>query len=454
VPFLLFQVPYLGNGMTIGLNAVIHVLISHGLAIGFMAMIVIAEYLGFKRGRPGWESLAGRMLKPAVIVITGVGAVTGVGIWFTTSALNARGIASLLRVFFWPWFLEWGFFTLEVGAILFYYFRWKRWSGDGRNYRLAFGASYVILACVSAFLITGILGFMLTPDSWPWTRSFFPAFFNSSFLPQLLLRLGLSFALGSLFALGFVSFARLEPDFRPAALRLYARILLPAAVLTGACAAWYFAVVPSRFKTHAAFSLLTSHFSQSPGLLLWVNGGAVLLLAGAIAAGLAGARRTARILVIPALLASFVLVTEFERVREFIRGPYILPGYMYSNQVLLSEEPLFREKGLLRSSPWFGIAETSPNDTRRAVYLFKQSCSTCHTIGGLNDIVDRVRGRSRDGLFVILGRTHEMVPFMAPFSGTDEERRILASFLYDLASGKLPVRPFSRPFPPSREAAR
>jgi hypothetical protein len=454
MPFLLFQVPYLGNGMVIGVNAVIHVIISHGVAIGLMAMIVAAEYLGVKRGRPGWEDLAARMLKPAAIIITGVGSVTGVGIWFTTSALNARGAGSMLRVFFWPWFLEWMVFTLEVAAILTYYFKWDRWSGARRKSRISFGAAYVALASVSAVLITGILGFMLTSDGWPWSRSFFSAFFNTSFFPQLLLRLGLSFALGALFALAFVSFSRLGATLRSQALGLYAGIGLAASGLTAVFTAWYFAVVPSRFKTHAVFSVLTSHLSGRPELFWWANGLALFLLAAALLAALAGARRTARALVIPAVLAACGLVAEYERVREFIRGPYVMPGYMYSNQVLLSEEPYFKDNGLLANSPWFRLAGQAGDRTLEAVYLFKQNCSSCHTIGGINDIVDRVRGRSSDGIEVILSRTSEMVPFMAPFSGTDEERRVLASFLHELSTGKIPVKTYFQPFPPALEGNR
>jgi hypothetical protein len=448
MPFLLFQVPYIGNGMVIGLNAIIHVIISHGVAIGFVAMIVVAESLGLRRDAPAWEDMAARMLKPAAIVITGVGSVTGVGIWFTASALNARGIGAMLRVFFWPWFLEWVVFTLEVAAILIYYFRWDRWTGERRKYRLTFGVAYVGLASFSAVLITAILGFMLTSDGWPWNRSFFSAFFNPSFVPQLLLRLGMSFTLGALFALAFVSFAPLERAHRSEALKLYARILVAASVASAGFTAWYFAAVPSRFKTHAVFSLLTSHLSARPQLFWWANGLALFLLAAALIAGLSGVRRAAAVLVIPAILATCGLVGEYERVREFIRGPYVMPGYMYSNQVLLAEEPYFKEKGLLPNSPWFGLVGRSGDKTLEAVYLFKQNCSSCHTIGGLNDIVDRVRGRSQDGIDVILGRTNEMVPFMAPFSGSDEERHTLAAFLYGLSTGKIPLKTYFQPFPP------
>jgi len=42
-----------------------------------------------------------------------------------------------------------------------------------------------------------------------------------------------------------------------------------------------------------------------------------------------------------------------------------------------------------------------------------------------------------DGIYVILGHTQEMVPFMPPFSGTDQERRAMADFLFGLADGSI-----------------
>ena len=41
--FPVYQVPYAGNGMVIGINAIIHVLVSHGVAIGAFAVVVLAD---------------------------------------------------------------------------------------------------------------------------------------------------------------------------------------------------------------------------------------------------------------------------------------------------------------------------------------------------------------------------------------------------------------------------
>lgn len=78
--FPIFQVPYLGNGMTIALNAVLHIIIAQGITTGVITMIALAEYIGFKTKSEHWENFARRLLKPTIIIVTGLGSTTGVGI--------------------------------------------------------------------------------------------------------------------------------------------------------------------------------------------------------------------------------------------------------------------------------------------------------------------------------------------------------------------------------------
>jgi hypothetical protein len=445
--FPIFQVPYLGNGMTIALNAVLHVVISHGIAIGVMAMVVIAEYLGWKKSSEDWEDFSKTLLKPTIILITGVGAVTGAGIWLITSALSPRGIGSMLRIFFWPWFIEWIVFSLEVIVILVYYFSWDRWTGKRKRRHVYLGFSYILLALCSAFLITGILGFMLTSNGWPWDKSLWSAFFNPSFLPQLLLRIGGALGLGSLFSIAFLLYINPEKGFRQEALKFFGNIALVSFIAMVAFSWWYFKIVPSTFKTHAIFSILTSHFSQYPEIFWLANGIAAILLFLLVLSSAKGFIFSSRILIFPAILIAIGFFSEFERIREFIRGPYLMPGYMYANQILLKEKPLLDKEGALKNAYWYHITAADSNPVQKATYLFALNCSVCHTIGGINDIKDRLSGRTEDGIFVLLGHTGEMVPFMPPFSGSRQERSVLASFLYQLANGKIDIEAPSRFYP-------
>jgi hypothetical protein len=451
VQFLLYQVPYLGNGMTIALVGIIHNVISHGLSIGAMTLIVLFEYLGFRKNSADWDKFAKGFLKVAIITITGVGATTGAGIWLTISALSARGVGSLIRIFFWPWFAEWVVFVAEVIVIMAYYFTWEPWRDGKKRQHIYLGLAYVLLAVVSAFLITGIVSFMLTSDGWPWDNNFWSAFLNPGFISQLFLRLAISAVLGSLFAAAFLLFTRQSEGFRREALPCLGKITLLSLLAIVVSTGWYLAVVPSRFKAFVIFSCLTSHCSQHPELLFGIVAVAILVTLAFSFHAWRGSVAPVRLLVIPAFLLSVAFLSEFERAREFIRGPYLLPGYLYTNQVLLKERTLYRSEGMLPNSYWYRILG-SQDAFHQGAYLFAQNCSSCHTIDGINDIKERLKGRTEEGIFVILGHTSDLVPFMPPFSGSKEERAITAKFLYQLSTGaiKMPAPSRYTPLSPSR----
>jgi hypothetical protein len=183
---------------------------------------------------------------------------------------------------------------------------------------------------------------------------------------------------------------------------------------------------------------------------VWFWAGHVVLM-GLVASLVAAAwlrwSSAAKLLVLPATLGVLVFVAEYEWVREFIRGPYLMPGYMYANTVLLTEHELFRQEGMLKHAYWYNRLTPNPSPEAEGAFLFAQNCGTCHTIGGRNDIRDRFRGRPEDAIFVILGRTEQMIPFMPAFSGTDEERTKMAHFISRLESQTLRLAAPAR-YPP------
>ncbi len=446
--FPYFQFPVVGDPLIIEIDAVLHVFISHGVAIGLMSLIVLAEYIGFKRKAPSWENLARSAIKPTVITITGIGAVTGVGIWFITTGLVPSAIGSMLRVFFWPWFLEWFVFFAEVVVILVYYFTWHRWRDEQKLSHIRLGLSYVVLASISAFLITGILAFMLTSGNWPESRSFWPAFFNPSFFSQFCWRLSISFTMGTLFMIFYLGFLfKGNEEFRKTAASYYAKILivpLAGMVVTGW---WWFRTIPAGFKAHAKPSLLIWVFARDIRWFWAFHIGAAVVIALLILAALLRHITASRVLAIPAILVVLFAVAEFERIREFIRGPYVMPGYMYASEVMLTEHELFKKEGMLRHSYWFNQMTPEPSVEQEGAFLFAQNCGTCHTIGGRNDIRDRFAGRTERGIYVILGRTEQMVPWMPPFSGTDEERSKTSHFISKLLEHRYTLEEPAR-YPP------
>jgi mono/diheme cytochrome c family protein len=102
---------------------------------------------------------------------------------------------------------------------------------------------------------------------------------------------------------------------------------------------------------------------------------------------------------------------------------------------------------MLPNSYWFNQMAPEPSVEQEGAYLFAQNCGTCHTIGGRNDIRDRFAGRTERGIYVILGRTEQMVPWMPPFSGTDEERSKTSHFISKLLEHQYGLEEPSR-YPP------
>ncbi|MDD4702016.1 MAG: c-type cytochrome [Desulfovibrio sp.] len=437
--FPILHIPGVGDGMTIALDAVLHVVISHGLAIGLMTMLILFQTLTYMGKGQHWARIARSLLGPTVVVITSVGAVTGVGIWFITGILAPEGIGSLIHLFFWPWFIEWGAFTSEVILLLFYYYLWDRLAEKHPGRLTALGWGYVTMAVISAILISGILGFMLTPAGWPWGQTFDQAYYNPTFVPQVFLRLAAGLGIGALLLAAWIAWRfKGSQQERGSALRLAGGVFLACVAVSGVSAWVYFSRIPMTYLTHWKFAVATSYMSQLPDFLPTLNAVAVGVLC---LMGLVAVMRwsiISRILCIPAILLCVFMVMEFERIREFVRGPYLLPGYMYANQVPLVEKLALDEKNedYLPRMRWVDDKGKLSPDMVAGQALFAANCGVCHTTvkGGLNNIGLRVAGRTLDSLNAIVDMTENLGPFMTPFTGSDAERLLLASYIYMLGT--------------------
>lgn len=149
-------------------------------------------------------------------------------------------------------------------------------------------------------------------------------------------------------------------------------------------------------------------------------------------------------LIVPGLVAMIGFIAEFERIREFIRGPYLMPGHMYVSEVLMQEQFLFDREGALPNNYWYQRLHSTGNLNDAGAQAFNTNCAICHTIGGINDIRQRIAGRPLDSIELLIDRTHEMVNFMPPFAGDRTERRAAARYLYRLGQGTVEMESRSR----------
>ena len=202
--FPVFHLDFLGNRLLIALIAVFHVFINHSLAVGAMPLVTAMEWWGHRRNDQRWDLLAYRVLTVCFVITTTLGALTGVGIWLSTSLVNPYAIGSLIRVFFWAWFAEWLVFVAEVVFIMIYYLTWKRMQ-ERKAAHIAIGAVLSLFSWVTMAIITAILGFMMDPGSWTARETFFSGVFNPIYLPQLAFRTPVAMVAAGWLAL-FLSF--------------------------------------------------------------------------------------------------------------------------------------------------------------------------------------------------------------------------------------------------------
>ena len=187
--------------VVIGVIAVLHVYINHALAVGAAPLIAAMEWWGWRWGDEAWDRLAYRMLFVCFVVTTTVGALTGVGIWLSSSLVNPAAIGSLIRVFFWAWFVEWLVFITEVGLIIAYFLTWNNWGRRHKGLHIGLGVLLSVASWMTMAIIVAILGFMMDTGTWPERPTLLRGVLNPIYLPQLLFRTPYAFVSAGLFGL-------------------------------------------------------------------------------------------------------------------------------------------------------------------------------------------------------------------------------------------------------------
>lgn len=448
----IFDMPLLGHRLLFAFDAILHVFISHGAAVGGSMILVLSQWLAIRHNDQKLDALSYRILFTFFILATAVGALTGIGIWIHINIINPAAIGALLRVFFWKWFIEWIVFNIEMIFLLWWFLTWKSsplgTPAKQKNFRL--GVTYAVASWFTMAIITAILGFMMTPGNW--LKSYFPAepdylaaLFNPSWFPSLGFRTFWSVAWASAMAM-LLSwfFTRDDAELRQKAMRLYGTVLLvciPFFVLFGA---WYYDQFPQAAKDLFWMGAITRRMAAHPEYATYLTLGlAGMVLFNALAI-YTNPKRAPLFLAVFMLIGSMGLIAEFERVREFVRKPYIIYDYMYANGVRVADVPYLNKDGYLKHAAFVPPQYRVVNEQNKLVvgkYLYQMQCRYCHTVNGINAIKTRVRGMSEEAIFQRIGALNSpATPFMPPFTGTEQERRALAAYLSYLEQDKVELR--------------
>jgi len=477
------------GGLLIAFVAVLHVFISH-FAVGGGLFLVVSE----RRARRlrddhllGWVRHFSRFFILLTLVL---GAITGVGIWFTIGLVHPQATSTLIQAFVWAWGVEWTFFFAEIAAALVYYYGWDRLPARTHE---AVGWIYFANAWLSLVVIDGILAFMLTPGAWITTRSLWDGFFNPTYVPSLVARTCGAAGLAGLYAIAAAGWSR--DALLKAKVARYAGLgwVLPMALAVPLSLAWYLAAA-------SGAGVPVGEILGTSGQGMWALGQAVLgggasgqpvtqraalvtvaaaVVAVALVIALATVRRErfGRPASVLLLAAGLAIIGGAEWTREGLRKPYIIGGHMFVDGVRLPPPagvPLpppdevarfgadrftldaLNRDGVLASASWKRPAAAGPDaspvdqSADRGRELFRLLCRACHTLTGYVAVEPLVRGKSvvaLDGLIDRLARPVDpagqpadwdhpslrLVSWrgrqMPPFAGTPDERRDLAVYL-------------------------
>ncbi len=410
-----------GGGMFIAFIAIIHVFISH-FAVGGGLFLVWTERKAYRENDRRLLYYISDHTQLFMLVTMILGALTGVGIWLSISAVAPSATSVLIHTFVFAWATEWAFFLVEIISLFVYYYSFHKMSPKDH---LKIGWIYFIVAWLSLFFINGIIGFMFTPGLWPETGSFWDAFFNPTFWPSLLFRTAMALILAGLY--GLVTSLRFDdPEFKARLIRYCAKWLVLPFLLVVPAAWWYFGSLPPEAK-----ALITGGSRDALSF-------ARIFLFVAPLLGLAGLFLLLRppkgfrpALVAGLLIIGLFFIGSFEYIRETGRRPYVIYDHMYSNSLLKADLPDVKQQGVLATARWSRVKEaTAANRKQAGQELFNLLCLSCHSVGGFrNNILIQSKKMSPEDVDQTIRDMGRIKSSMPPFPGTAREREALVFYL-------------------------
>jgi mono/diheme cytochrome c family protein len=402
----------IGYGVLMAAIAILHVFVSH-FAIGGGLYLVVAETSARKAGDTRRLEYLEKLTKFFVLVTLVFGALTGVGIWFVIGLLNPAATEVLIHNFVWGWAVEWTFFVVEICSAIVYFYGWKSMSA---RHHMIVGWIYFAAAWLSLVVINGILCFMLTPGRWMETGGFWQGFFNPTYWPSLVFRTGICLLLAGVYAM-LVASREKNLDFRGSLVRYNAIWSIVGMVVLVPSWLWYWKAIPAEITTAAAEMMPTPMSAVTGGY--W----SIAILAGLIVLfGLLFPRRMYTWVAVVLMISGLVFFGEFEWMRESIRKPYIIYGYMYGNAVEVSRADAYTADGYLAH-----IAFRTGDD---GADLFRHACRSCHTIDGYKPLSPAFDGADPQFITGVTMGAHSVIGNMPPFYGTEDEAAMIAEHIW------------------------
>lgn len=412
------------GGLLIAAVAVLHVFISH-FAVGGGAYLVLTERRAYARNDAELLGYVRHHSKFFALLTVVLGAVTGVGIWFTIGLVSPEATSSLIHTFVWGWAIEWVFFFVEIAAALIYAYQWDTLD---RQTHLVIGWIYFVAAWASLVIINGIITYMLTPGRWLETQKFWDGFFNPTYWPSLCIRSAMAVGLAGLF--GLVT-AMWEPSaLRARVVRWSGWWLALGIVSLLPLSRWYFHNLPSYSRAYFNGAFDAPYIAVRHSLRgAAVCAGLALLLTLFFA--LLRPKTMNPVVVAVLLIAGFGVMGSGEYLREFSRYPYVINSYIYANDVRVGQMEAIAAHGVSSTSPW--VEDSSGHPLAYGRQIFVVECGSCHSVDGYRAMRKFARGWDPKFGSEILLHLPVVRETMPPFAGDAHDRTALGSYLASLA---------------------
>lgn len=409
-------------GLVIGGAAIFHVFLAQ-FAVGGGMLLCYFQYLAMTGKNDAARRFVDGYFKVLVLISFVVGALTGVGIWFTSVQVSPATIGEMVHQFHWLWATEWAFFCLEIVSGYCFY-RYHRRISDRAS--LALLVLYSFAAWMSLFWINGILSWQLTPGRWLETRMTFDGFFNPSFWPSLLFRTVVCLTLASLAACVIVNFIpSMEQPARRSLISRASHLMTPMVLMPG-LGVWFLASMPADSRGWI--------LGGSPAMMLFfmISVGASVAIGAYAILGLWLQRlningATALLL----LFLAFGATSGGEFVREGARKPFSIRGHLYSNSIRPADVARLRRVGVVTDDiyPVRHEPKAPQGPVLVGAKVYRRNCSACHTMQGANSIVDLTATWDVDQMRLNIAKLQKTKPFMPPFAGTPTELESLVQYI-------------------------
>ncbi|MFC1564014.1 cytochrome ubiquinol oxidase subunit I [candidate division KSB1 bacterium] len=415
-----------GAPLMIAVISILHVYISH-FAIGGGLFLVITEHYAYRKNDASLLEYLKKHSKFFALVTLVLGAITGVGIWFTIGLLSPAGTSSLIHIFVWGWAVEWVFFLVEIIAAIIYYITWDRLS---RKDHLRIGWIYFISAFLSLVVINGILTFMLTPGQWIENGNFWSAFLNPGYFPSLLTRTAFCISLAGIYALVTSAFLK-NRDTKRSMFQYTGLWILTGAALSLPALKWYISTFPVPLGEYLSGTAPT--IASAYQVIFWA--GIIFVLLTVIPVVLPKNFNLGIAVVI--MVYGLIVFGSAEWIRETARKPYVIYDYMYGNGLHKDNYSSIRENGGLSAATIFVTNNIPDPDIDTGRDIFRIACRSCHTVDGYRGLKDPVSGLDRDFLYGLVDKVENMKGNMPPFPGIETEKQALAEYLFSLNDDKI-----------------